>query len=388
MDFVEKFLAYTEGRPCPVIFRKWAAISILGAAMERRVWITNAAGKVYPNLFVLLIAKPGIGKEQAMNPAVALLKDAGAGELTFGEHSMTKAAMLDNLVEGTKIKVWGDKKHALQYTSLMISVEELGTMISQYDKEIMSFITFLWNNPPQLAECRRHSTSVDIINPQINLLVGTQPGYIGSLFPEEMWEQGFASRIVMIHAEEAPKWDPWISQEDKSKLKSQLIVQLRGNLVHEIGPAKVSKEYQQATLAWFHSGMEPKPTHKKLTHYTTRRFLMCLKLSIIAAANRGDPKNIELQDFETAKGWMLEAERTMPRIFDGMVKKSDDDLLHELHTFITDLKSRRGSVDETDVYRFLADKVPVERVPRVLDIAIKAGILKTLGKGIIIPGIS
>ena len=44
MDFVSKFLEMTEERPTPEIFRKWAAITTLSGALEKRIWTRTKAG--------------------------------------------------------------------------------------------------------------------------------------------------------------------------------------------------------------------------------------------------------------------------------------------------------------------------------------------------------
>ena len=66
MDFVDAFVALTDERPSPEIFRKWAAITTLSGALEKRVWCTTKAGPQFANLYTMLVAPPGIGKSQAI----------------------------------------------------------------------------------------------------------------------------------------------------------------------------------------------------------------------------------------------------------------------------------------------------------------------------------
>src|SRR5438067_5724999 len=62
VDFIESFLKLTEGTRTPELFRLWSAIALVGGALERRVWINNGDGTVFPNMFILLVAPPGVGK--------------------------------------------------------------------------------------------------------------------------------------------------------------------------------------------------------------------------------------------------------------------------------------------------------------------------------------
>ena len=61
-DFVDDFVKSTEGFGIPKLFRKWGAIYMLSAALGRQSWILNTKGKVFGNLFCLIIAPPATGK--------------------------------------------------------------------------------------------------------------------------------------------------------------------------------------------------------------------------------------------------------------------------------------------------------------------------------------
>src|SRR5438105_11465498 len=67
-DWIEGFQSFSDGMPSPLIFRKWAAISAIAGALQRRVYVTTSISRIYPNLYIVLVAPPTIGKSQAITP--------------------------------------------------------------------------------------------------------------------------------------------------------------------------------------------------------------------------------------------------------------------------------------------------------------------------------
>src|SRR5216684_8881800 len=50
-SWINFFVDSTARLESPRVFRLWAAISVIGAAVEQRVWMISQGRKVYPNLY-------------------------------------------------------------------------------------------------------------------------------------------------------------------------------------------------------------------------------------------------------------------------------------------------------------------------------------------------
>lgn len=374
MDFTEQFLEYTANIPSPKIFRLWAAISALGIALERRVWLETSAGKLYPNLYTMLVAPPAVGKGQAIDTAIDLLR--ATKKFHIAPDSMTKASLLDRLNQARTSKILNGGKGLFEYHSLAIGVEEFGTLVPAHDMEFLSFLIRLYNNPPSLSEDRRTSTSVDIVNPQLNLLVGTQPGFLAHLLPEEAWAMGFMSRMVMVYATFAPDWDIFGARSQDPAMRQALVSTLAQCADH-LGAFTIGDDYKDALRTWRAAGFTPVPEHSRLTHYNARRMALAIKLSMISAVSRGNGLAVDASDLARAKQWMLEVEVLMPDIFREMAHKSDAELIGELCFYISKIISRHNKpVGEAVLYDFLHRKAPAERIPKIIEIAEKANILE------------
>ena len=68
-SWIDYFVQSTAKLESPGIFRLWAAISVIGAAVEQRVWMISQGRKVYPNIYCGLVAHPGVGKTKTIHTA-------------------------------------------------------------------------------------------------------------------------------------------------------------------------------------------------------------------------------------------------------------------------------------------------------------------------------
>lgn len=92
-------MEYTDNKGSSSIYRKWSAIFAIGAALERKVWITTAKGKLYPNQYIVLVGGAGIGKSLSTNIVDEFLRTLSTPETPFhlAPTSVTKASLIDSL---------------------------------------------------------------------------------------------------------------------------------------------------------------------------------------------------------------------------------------------------------------------------------------------------
>ena len=74
-------------------------------------------------------------------------------------------------------------------------------------------------------------------------------------------------------------------------------------------------DFAKAMHNWKLLGQPPIPDHPKLIHYNTRRWAHLLKLTMVACVDRSNDLRLEVEDFNRAMLWLLQAEKQMPLIF-------------------------------------------------------------------------
>ena len=75
-DFLSAYLAYTNNTEPPTSYHTWTALSMIAAALQRRVYIKWGYETIYPNMYIVLVGPSGkCRKGTAMNVGKDLLKD-------------------------------------------------------------------------------------------------------------------------------------------------------------------------------------------------------------------------------------------------------------------------------------------------------------------------
>lgn len=374
-DWINAFMDYTEGLPTPEIFRLWSGITAVSGILERRVWAKTARSALYPNLYTLLVSPPAVGKTQAINEAKELW--IGAKDVILASDSVTKASLIDELAAANRTKIRGTE--LLEYHTLLVPCGELGVLLPAYDLEFLSNLNNLYDNPRVYRESRRtNNLKIEITQPSLVMLAGTQPGFMASIIPEEGWSMGFMSRMIMIYAGEGPRVSLFNEIGNGAARDTEwkaLASGLRSKL-ELFGCVQWTPTAMAELECWHMAGGPPAPEHSKLQHYTGRRSLHVIKLSIISCASRTDDLVIRIEDVERAKAWLLDAETRMPDVFRQMAGRSDLQVLQELHLFTWQTQQRTGKpVPESTLIHFLTAHAPSDRIGKLLETADRANMI-------------
>ena len=317
--------------------------------------------------------RPGGGKSEATGAVAKLGKAAKNGHVA--PDNLTKAALIDAVAAASR-RIIRSETDMVEYHALAVASPEFGVLVPAHDLEFLNTLNHLYDNPPSYRENRRSmgDNQIDISNPQLNLLGGTQPAYLANLLPEEAWGMGFTARLLLIYSGEKKKVPLFRMQEVRQGYK-ELVGGLTA-MTKLYGKLEFSQEAQDLAENWADGGCLPIPEHSKLENYVSRRILHTLKLSIISAVSAGHPV-VESSDFIRARDWLLQAEITMPDIFREMVQRSDVQVIQELHFFAWQIWIKeKKPVHETRLIHFLQNRVPSDKIIRVIEIAERAGILE------------
>lgn len=379
-DWIGAFIDHTDHLPSPRIFRQWAAISAIAGALERRVWVRSSGGVLYPNLYVLLVAPPAVGKSQAIAPVKDLWKKTKL--LKIAPDDISKASLLDALEQSKQIKVLS-ASDMLEYHSMQISASEFGVLVPAHDLQFLNTLNHLFDNPDSYNEKKRTTKKeMNLAEPSINLIAGTQPAYLAELLPETAWGMGFTSRLICIYSGEKIHNDLFDFKEPKPHLSSNLLEDMKG-MCELYGEVRWTPDAMQKLRAWHGEGLSPVPSHSRLEHYNGRRILHVLKLCAISCVSRGNHLQVDEVDVDRAMEWLLEAELFMPDIFRAMIGNSDIAVLEELHAVVYKTHQASGKpVGRSRIFAFLQTRLPADRIMRVVDAAVASGLIKNADQGI------
>lgn len=376
-NLIEAYIDYLSVCEVPLVFKRWAAVALVAGALERRVWCWGRGFRIHPNLFVLLIAPPGIGKNVVIDPVNELW--SATGVLNVLSNRATLAAMLESMASYQQmIEVDGEK---VLSNSCVLALGEFGHLFKEQDTEMMNAINAFYDaKDTPFVDSTISRGKVTIDRPCLTLLTGTQPQFLDRVLPEAAFQMGFATRLVMCYADETLKGTVFGRTR---RPQHQLALAMTRDLLQLkllSGEYHFDQEASEFFEAWYQAGCKPVPSHMRLQDYNTRRWASAFKLSMVLTAAKSQELIIHLPEVQTAIDLLLGAETTLPQAFSAMVGSSDAALISETRQFVfKNYIQKKAPTRESMVVAFLSQRVPAHRIRPLLDTLISAHALKEEG---------
>lgn len=290
-DILEAYLQFTSETEPPTQFHRWSFLSCVAASLGKNVWVPFGHGRIYPNMYVMVVGVPGTRKSTAINICRRILQDSGYR--TFSFTKTTKEKFLLDFEEGFDVRTAkGDLDinalldapvHRTEGVEVYINCDEFVDFIGQGNVNFINLLTTMWDNLPEYQERLKNSKSVCIPNPTINLLGGITPTSLASAMPPEVIGQGFMSRVILVYSDPSRRKITWPPPPDEEMRK--MIVEFFRNLQNLHGEMKISPQAKAAVDKIYQNW--PQLSDIRLQYYGARRLTHLLKLCILLAACDG-----------------------------------------------------------------------------------------------------
>lgn len=332
VNFLDAWTQINKSSKSPLNFYRWVGISMMGALLERNVYIPFAKDGLYPNMYVLLVGESASYKSTAiitgrkamdrigypnfspnrvtskeMHSALGLKYKARRKNfiITDSSSNILKADVIDNILQtaGTPsdlVSAATTAKNDSMQSKLLLDAEldaltslpeelrpgamyalasEFSEFVPEQGATVLYSLTDLYDT--QAYEIYEFSESTYVYNPCVNLLGGIPPSALAQKFKVSDLEQGFITRVIMVHSESRrEEIDPLtqgfnIEDDNYVTLMLRKIRNLRG--IFEMSDkakqlcAKINK-------------FQPKVTDIRLQQYNGRRYAHLVKLAMVRAA--------------------------------------------------------------------------------------------------------
>lgn len=344
-SFIDSFCDFHSQRSSPDIFVLWGALYCLSAATNRRVYAVMEERELYPNLFSMLIAPPGVGKSSVVDMIRKLLhktfKDRPPTGL--GSSNLTGARLGDEL-KNNRFHILPPESNGIpeKYHALHLAVSDLQTLFPSYNEDIVAKLTRFYDCD-HYDEGRRGGdgkNTFDLERVYVTFLAGTTPSHLYNTLPASAWNEGFMSRFLFVYSDERKK-RPLFGTSRKAHLDlldlemREHLNALRKDMDFE-GEVRLSPEVSKLLedmndnngVASIPGGMEIyPPTHPRLEHYLVRRLAHLLRLMTLSCLNRLDRSlTITEEDFGNALAWLYRCEQSMVSFLHSGMRGAADDL--------------------------------------------------------------
>jgi hypothetical protein len=267
------------------------------------VWIDRVKWKLYPNLYTVLVGRPGLGKGAAINPMIALVKEAGVANILSDRITMEYA--LEKLSKGfpktISTQIPGSPlqtiKIGTEATCLMVSTE-LSVFITASQFSI-TCLSDLWDCKEGVYQYgTRGKGEFPLNSPYVTLIGASAQDWLVKSVPADAVGGGFTRRVNFVFASKKDKKVAWPSKNGNLGISSLVedlrsISQLKGEFTFSADARSLFESYYYSC--------EPNDFDDEATVvYKTSKWANASKLAMCISASRGDSLEINAADFQEA----------------------------------------------------------------------------------------
>lgn len=339
-DWLDTYLAYTERSEPPTSYHLWTGISTIAAALQKRVYIKWYMGKMYPNMFVVLVGPSGSRKGTAIGFGQDLVRRVQ--KIKVAAQKVTEQQLIRDIKETVTQFTDPSTNSLVIQCAMTVMSGEFAVFLGTANVDFLATLTNMYDNEEEWEYRTKHQGQDKISGICLNVIAGTAPDWIRTMIPEAALGGGFTSRIIWVVEWEmkGPLDDPTPTKEEY-ELRDLLLNDLKiinsmaGEFKWEKG--EITKAYKE----WYEHQVY-NPPHQlrspKFDGYCSRRAANLRKLMMILSASRSAELVIRIEDFERAKKILESTEVTMPQAFQGMGKAKFGALSEAVFAHIIQIK--------------------------------------------------
>lgn len=310
-SWIDTYLEYTHNQESPTAFHEWTALSVVGAALGRNVWIPRIKYTIFPNLFVILVAGSGAcRKSVSTNIGIKLLRSIKNPPMVFAQKITTEA-----LIQALD----GAKAHGA--SAGLIYASELSVFMGSdaVRSGIIPTLTDLYDSPVEWVYHTRGRGKEVLRNVTISVLAASTKDWLRSSIPADAVGGGFTSRIVFVCQNKPSRLLLFPENNPNEAL-------MRENLIHDLneirtkvkGPLEFTPDAKAISIEWYEREAV-KIRDAKLDGYFARKHDTMFKIAAILSTAESSNKMIERIHIKRALQLMEENEAHLSEIIAGVV---------------------------------------------------------------------
>lgn len=357
--FLKDYVTFTENQESPEDFHIWVALSLIASALSRNVWLDRGHYKLYPNLYVVLIAESAnLHKSTAIRIGMSLLREVGQEQLNIFSQKTTPESLIKLLSE-----IYEEQKRSVG----IIEASEFSVFLgnTKKDQSLIQLLTDLYDCPAYWDYTTIGRGKNICNNVCINLLGGSTVEWMKSSLPEESMGGGFFSRLIPVYRIESLRK---IAHPDEVMYSSNSLV--KDNLLHDLkrvmemqGPFTWTPKAKIMFTDWYMDYNKPEEAPPQLRGYYGRKGDMLIKLSMLCSASHESSRQITDRDFEFARGLLQENENFMLKLTSVMGQTEEG----QKSEFLLYTIRRSGIIEHSHLLRKVSHKMNAETVRQTLE---------------------
>jgi len=368
----EKWRLYTDGLISPDNFIDFGWYFLISAALQRRVWLGPPHMQLYPNIYVIPVAEPGIGKGLVIKQVAELLKfhklpdpksngalrnvkdiDRQAMEAVAEADYKMAQGLMDETDKKKKLRNKSFEKPLLfpvaadattyealvkavsqsirrinyyepnaktgeqelkvyTHSSIAFCLEEISSLIRRRTEDVIHFMIQAYDCGDYIYDTKTQGKD-RIKKCCVSFFGGTTPGFLQSTFDDRLLTEGFSSRTFFVFASSNRKSTLWVPDLTPKQKSAYVDIQLHlEKLSYLHGRVTVEQDALQELEKWWADTQGKKAnTSPKLLPYYSRKNIHFQKLAMAIHFGESLEMNIPLKTFMRAIDILEKEEKNM-----------------------------------------------------------------------------
>jgi energy-coupling factor transporter ATP-binding protein EcfA2 len=342
----------------PDTFIIWSALSLVGAALKNNVYFQIGTYTLYPNMFIVLVGPPGVGKGASMSILEQMIIDTKPNQVVnMLSDRITAERIIERISDGwstaPQLKnmqlVLGKNDH-----NCLLFSSEIRVLLGASDW-MLEFLEEAWSKTTYEYQTKNKG-NVAIDNMCCSLLAASVPDFLRNVNREAhmVITGGFSSRCLFIYAENPSKDLPFpepLKKNLKSKalydnlvLDLQEIGTLRGEFVIDTGARLRFEAFLRLNRA-----ASSKDDSEAVANFRARIKAHVLKLAMIFSVSRDDTLHISEMDMINAIAEVQKILVSLSKLFRGAGEGMDAAVTARVQDFI----EKYGRVSKKEIFKAL-----------------------------------
>ncbi len=281
-DYMETYLTYNNNNETATQFHRWAALFCLAASVERKVWVNFGYSRIFPNLYIALVAPSGIArKNNALKIARDFLMKDPELDIRIVAEKTSLRELTASLAEAQKDWKLADGS-IYSYCALNSISFELSVVLGGKDPELLSTLTDLYDSHEEWTYKTHWSGTDKVKGVYLNIIGGTTPDFMSERMPASAMGEGLAARMILVYANKREREVPFPYLSEENKEAGKVILQRLYDVHSMYGNITFSVEAKKVMTEWYLSHpIESFITDDRFTGYYSKMFTNLIKMCIL-----------------------------------------------------------------------------------------------------------
>jgi len=249
-EWLDSLLEATKEAESPVRFKLWAALYCVSACTKRKIWL-NMRGlmKTYPNMYVMIIAESGLGKQFPITMATKLLRLSGVVRVVSGRNS------IEAIIETIGKAITLESGNVIKFAEAGIISGEFGNLLVD-NPAALRILTELYDTDALDIWENTLRKGIDRLrNVYLSMFAASNMEQLTGKISETDIKGGFISRTICVHETEVGKLNSLMNKEDDDDNMeidySRFAVRLK-EISQLSGPMHMTNKAKEVYNEWYY----------------------------------------------------------------------------------------------------------------------------------------